>query len=98
MDTISFETTKEEFNLIQAIVLRANAAGHHIGTIMDGHMDVSAVHMNDIPLRLTAFLEADNFNFAHDYCGIQKHLNRETGKLENCFVPRFAKPIPWTEP
>lgn len=27
----------------------------------------------------------------HDMRGILRHINRETGKLENFFLPRFAR-------
>jgi hypothetical protein len=43
------------------------------------------------PLDLDAMLAADDGNFAHDFFGIRSHMNRENGKLEHCFVPRFAK-------
>ena len=41
-------------------------------------------------LRLNDLLNADDSNFAHDICGIQKNINRETREIENFFVPRFA--------
>ena len=41
-------------------------------------------------LRLDDFLDADDENFAHDWIGIHNHMNRETGKCEDYFVPRFA--------
>lgn len=53
-------------------------------------MDISAVHANGCPLRLYDLEEADDFNFRHDIFGIYRHLDRETGHLKNCFVPRFA--------
>lgn len=54
-------------------------------------MDVIAVHMNGRPLRLEALLAADDFNFAHDVFGIRRHLDRDTGELTQCFVPRFSR-------
>ena len=53
-------------------------------------MDIEAVHCNGNPLRLDELLKADNFNFLHDIGGINKHINRETGKLEDCFSPRYS--------
>jgi len=41
------------------------------------------------PLRLQEMLNSDDENFTHDIFGIYRHLNRKTGELENCFVPRF---------
>lgn len=53
-------------------------------------MDITCVHANGNPLRLRELLEADAFNFAHDVLGIYRHLNRETGELQNFFRPRFS--------
>lgn len=55
-------------------------------------MDLTAVHANGCPLRLGALLEAHPFDFAHDIGGIRRHLNRETGQLEDHFLPRYAAP------
>ncbi len=52
-------------------------------------MDITATHLNSCELRLKEFLQADSFNFLHDVTGIHKHLNRETGQLEHCFLPRL---------
>jgi hypothetical protein len=32
----------------------------------------------------------DDANFTHDVFGIRKYLNRETGELTMCFVPRYT--------
>lgn len=42
-------------------------------------------------LDLNGLLNADEFNFRHDIAGIHNNLDRETKKLNNYFVPRFAK-------
>jgi hypothetical protein len=54
-------------------------------------MDLDTVHSNGCPLRLDDLLIADEGNFAHDITGISAHLNRRTGRLEDCFEPRFAR-------
>lgn len=61
-------------------------------TRMDVEMDLAAVHAHT-PLRLGALAAADEFNFAHDIGGIHRHLNRQTGELEDCFLPRFTVPM-----
>lgn len=58
-------------------------------SVLEVNMDVAAVHAQT-PLQLSALAEADDFNFAHDMLGIRSHLNRSTGVLEDCFIPRFA--------
>ncbi len=48
-------------------------------------------HANEqFGLRLRELLDADDFNFAHDIIGIQRHIDRRTGFIGDLFVPRFA--------
>jgi len=55
-------------------------------------MDLTACHLNGNPLRLHDMLNAANiFDFAHDIFGIMDHIDRTTGKLLNCFSPRFSR-------
>lgn len=92
--SISFSTTKEEAQLISKIADRADAMFKDAGadqSKMDTVMDLSACIANGCPLKLAELLAADDFNFAHDVGGIRRHINRTTGKLENCFLPRFAQ-------
>ena len=58
---------------------------------MSFRMDIAAVHASN-PLDLKALADAPDFDFAHDICGICDNLNRETGELENCFLPRYSVP------
>lgn len=37
-----------------------------------------------------ALLKADDETFFHDCNGIFNYINRETGELERCFVPRVG--------
>lgn len=53
-------------------------------------MDLTATHANGTPLKLRELLTAEPFDFAHDIYGIRKHINRQTGELEDCFLPRYA--------
>ena len=84
---------KEEVRTINKIAHRAVAMAASAGIeypVMDADMDTPACHVNGCPLKLDALLAADEFNFAHDVFGIRRHINRRTGKLENCFLPRFS--------
>jgi hypothetical protein len=45
------------------------------------------------PLKLNALLFADDFNFVHDVWGIMRHIDYSTGKMKDCFLPRFAKKL-----
>ena len=80
--------TKKDTLLIHDIVKR-HVALHPTADLMNAEMDITAAHINT-PLDLNKLLNADDFNFAHDMSGIGAHLNRNTGKLENCFLPRCA--------
>ena len=84
---ISFEASKEDADLIDKIVARIEADYDIDRT--EFMMDLLATH-NSCPLKLKELLETDRFNFYHDIGGIRQHLNRRTGHLENCFLPRFA--------
>jgi hypothetical protein len=83
---------REEARTISKIAQRAVLMAQSHGVryeFMDADMDISAAHMSN-PMRLGELLGADDGNFAHDVFGIRRHLNRETGKLEDCFSPRFS--------
>lgn len=58
--------------------------------VRDIQMDIIATHANGCPLDLDRLAAADDFNFAHDVFGIERHIDRATGKLTRCFLPRFA--------
>ena len=55
-------------------------------------MDIEAVHCNGTPLDLQRLLDAPTGTFGHDVFGIQRYINRTTGQLTECFVPRTARP------
>lgn len=48
-------------------------------------------HSNGNPLDLAALLSFKPQDFTHDVIGISLNINRETGQLQNCFLPRCAK-------
>jgi len=57
---------------------------------MDIAMDLTACHVST-PLRLEDLLSADDFNLIHDVLGIFRHLNRNTGRIDGNFLPRFSR-------
>lgn len=93
MTQISFKVTREETLLISQIVKRAAKMADLPDDFMAHTMDLSACIANGCPLKLQELLDADDFNFAHDFYGIHRHINRRTGKLEDFFLPRFAVPV-----
>ena len=90
----SFECPESDRKIIRKISRRARELylSHEIDRdAIDIQMDVTATHCNGNPLRLADLLAADDFNFLHDISKIARHLDRETGKLTDCFRPRFSQ-------
>lgn len=90
MSSISFEATSEEMKLVSEASKRAmilGLANERIGI----EMDILATHANGCPLDLGKLVAFDDFNFAHDIGGIGRHLDRTTGRLGGCFLPRCAR-------
>jgi len=87
---IKFTASRAETDIIFAICERAEKLTNGTYSHMDVAMDIEAAHCNGNPLKLDKLLAADDFNFAHDVFGIRRHLNRETGALNDCFSPRFS--------
>ncbi|QPJ61677.1 MAG: hypothetical protein G3M70_07170 [Candidatus Nitronauta litoralis] len=96
MNQIEFaELTKEETVLMEKILKRAEPLFEnkinpeeittHIG------MNLRAVHAV-CPLDFRKLHGFNDFSFAHDIIMIDMKLNKETGELEEFFLPRCAKP------
>lgn len=85
---------KEERAIIDNIIDRAvEMCMKNDGSVLDKltlRMDISAVYVHT-PLKLEALFETDDFNFAHDVFGIMRNIDRQTGELANCFLPRFTQ-------
>lgn len=88
---INWTATKAEHLIMQRIVERARKLNPQL-KFQTTLMDLEACHCNGMALDLERLLNADDFNFAHDVFGIIRHINRETGQMMDCFVPRFALP------
>jgi hypothetical protein len=59
------------------------------GWRLELHMDLAAVHAS-IGLDMERLLAAPDVDFFHDICGIMRHIDRSTGDLRDCFLPRCA--------
>lgn len=99
---IKWKATAKEREIIRKIADRAvrlaKENGGQVRQVLDIQMDIEATHCNGNPLRLADLLAADDFNFAQDILGIGRHLNRKTGKLGDCFLPRFTQREKQPEP
>jgi hypothetical protein len=80
-----------DLSLIHEITKRyVKMTGNRINQ-MTVEMDISACHISGNPLDLERLLSAKDFDFIHDIGGIRVSIDRETGKLMNCFDPRYSK-------
>lgn len=83
---------KEDYMIIQNIIDRAEELKimqtKRISAVIDICLAAEQFEMN-----LKDFYESDDFNFTHDFVGIQNNINRETKEFENYFVPRFAEKV-----
>ena len=90
---LNWKVSKEDHDLIDKIAERAKQIARKHGADYSWHnatMDLTACHANGNPLRLAELLNADVYDFTHDVFGIASHLDHETGKLTNCFRPRYS--------
>jgi hypothetical protein len=90
---MNWKISKEGAEIIEKIAARAVEMAGKLGvpyTMMTATMDLTACHLNGNPLKLADLLAADDSNFAHDVFGIRRHINRQTGKLEGFFRPRYS--------
>jgi len=93
--TVNFRVTTDEFKTIAAIADRAAKLAAEFNCsypLMEAEMDVTAAHANGCPLDLERLLAFDDENFSHDVFGIRRHIDRNTGALRDCFLPRCARP------
>ncbi|HDR9163665.1 TPA: hypothetical protein QDB28_004069 [Burkholderia vietnamiensis] len=94
MSAASFEVSREVSDAIILVAKRYQTLLQSKGLpnvdMLELHMDLTACHANGCPMEWERLNAADDFTLAHDVGGIQRHINRRTGKLENCFLPRCA--------
>ena len=84
-------TNKKDMLLIRKIVNRGwEMMEDCYRSKLDMIMDIDTAN-SDIPLNLNDLLIADDQNFYHDITGICNNINRSTKKIDNCFIPRYAK-------
>lgn len=90
---VSFKASAADLLTVRKIARRARELYLNAKTdrdVTDIQMDLLATHANDCPMDFDRLLAADDFNLMHDVGGIARHLDRETGKLTDHFLPRFA--------
>jgi hypothetical protein len=87
------KTDKREAKLLTEIVDRAEKLARRFNqpTVRAAiAIDLVMAHRMQ-PLDLELLLAAADGNFAHDVFGIMRHIDRNSGVMRDCFVPRFAR-------
>jgi hypothetical protein len=91
MTITNWEITHEDYDVLNEVV---NRALRELTDYPDDKrtlvMDLMACHANGCPLYFKGLLQAPMQDFSHDIYGIRQHINRDNGKIEDCFTPRFA--------
>lgn len=85
----NFDASETDFQSVMDIVDRAIKVDPSLDR-MKCQMDLLAAH-NSCPLQLADLTEASPTDFNHDVFGIFCHINRKTGELGDCFLPRYAQ-------
>jgi|TARA_Y100000310_G_scaffold345185_1_gene462450 hypothetical protein len=89
---IDFEVAETNYSIIVKIAKRAVKEAEELGVkipLITAELSLLACH-NTCPLRLDELLVATSGNLLHDVGGIIRHLNKETGELQDCFLPRYS--------
>jgi aryl carrier-like protein len=82
-----WDATIEEVDKAARICERAEELGFNLDRIRV-LKNLNACHSNGCPLDFDAFLNLPTFEFIHDFLGIDRFLDQETGKLQDGFIPR----------
>lgn len=86
-----FNCSAEESRIILRIVDRAEQLSKLHGFDFDRmttSMDITAAHCNGCELNLSKLVAAPAEDFIHDVFGIRRHIDRKTGEIGGCFLPR----------
>jgi hypothetical protein len=94
-EQISFEVSAADAIGIKQVIQKAVSLKLIKRTERMHHeMNLCAVVAQGCPIDFARMLDNNargNFDFAHDLFGIDRHIDRSTGRLSGCFVPRFVR-------
>lgn len=80
---------KDTMELISKCVDRAELTGIYSDR-MSYFMDLDYAD-KDVGIDFEVLLGFDEENFKHDILGISHNMNRQSKKLDNCFLPRSSR-------
>ncbi len=93
------EIAPDNFDLVAQIadrVERKRNQDDHEFDRMRLMIDIISAVEADPKINLKTLLSFPDGSFFHDVAGIQKHIDRETGKMTDCFVPRCTREVEMT--
>lgn len=86
---MNYQLTTKDSALISTIMDNCKIPARHR---LNMELSMRVCHANGCALDLDRMVKVGlTSDVVHDVYGIDKHTCRETGKLLNCFIPRFAK-------
>ena len=95
---INFDIDDAGYRLVQKIVDRfqklttkSNPRARLSKAKLELVLDIVACHMNGCELDLEKLLNFDDFNLVHDVAGIRNRIDRNTGQINGCFLPKCSK-------
>ncbi len=88
---INWTISRDDAKSISRIVKRTHKEHPDVFDTMGLTMDLTACHLNGCSLDLADLVKAESSDFIHDVDGISRHINRDTGELGACFLPRYAR-------
>lgn len=88
MMSINWDISPADQNRMDVVKKRLSALGYTGAYATELCMSVQAPHANGTHLNLEQLIKLDDRSFLHDVFGLDRHVSRETGQIENCFVPR----------
>ncbi len=85
------QLTRKDMNNVSKVVKKARKLLVDIALPPQIEMDLHAAILGGCKMDFVKFLGFDKFNLLHDLFGIHANVNHDTGKLDNCFLPRCAR-------
>jgi len=88
------QLSERDTELIVKIADRAQALAYLLDAEIPDRIKLIvnlAMAHRHMPLDLFMLLSAPDTDFVHDVWGILRHIDKETGAMRDCFVPRTAR-------
>lgn len=91
---VSFIVPQDDLKKIVQVVekyIECSDQGWSMDDRLNMIMSLTACHANGTKLDLEGLLKASPIDLSHDVQGVCQNINTNTGKLDNCFLPRYTQ-------